>query len=302
LPRRFAPRNDQSEGTPRLLKYFILIAALTINCGAVFGGAGDELKEKNRVISEYYRLAMESFYGGEYTSAIARWTEILKVDPEQAQAARLIEAAREKMSERIKPLSGEVVRLVSKGSYAKALEKNKELLALDPVNKRWLALSAKLEKISAIIPEETKPGKVQGLMRKSINTYLSGKDDPRFSVNASRYAWQLNEQYKAAAELKEFMETEYSDVARNERIVSGMNIIEQKLQAALTYIYDGKYDKTILECNDVLELEPKNILALKRAGSAYYASGNKKKAKESWQQASQISPDDVELIKFMKMK
>ena len=81
-----------------------------------------------------------------------------------------------------------------------------------------------------------------------------------------------------------------------------MNIIEQKLQTALTSIYEGKYDKTILECNEILEIDPRNILALKRAGSAYYASGNKKKAKESWQTAAEIDPKDPELQKFMKMK
>ena len=283
-------------------KIIILLISICISSPAVFGAAADELRERNRVIAEYYRLAMESFYRGEYTSAIARWTEILKADPDQAQAARLIEEARQKMSEKIKPLSAEVLRLAAAGDYARALQKNTELLALDPGNKRWLALGDKLEKISAIIKEETKQGKVQWLMRKSVNCYLAEKEDPRVSVNACRYAWQLDAGYPAAAELKEFMETAYPDVAASERIVADMNIVDQKLQAALTYIYDGKYDKTILECNDVLELEPRNILAYKRAGSGYYASGNKKKAKEAWQAASQIDPNDQELKKFMKMK
>ena len=151
----------------------------------------------------------------------------------QAQAARLIEEARQKMSEKIKPLSAEVARLAAAGDYAKALQKNTELLALDPGNKRWLALGDKLEKISAIIKEETKQGKVQWLMRKSVNCYLAEKEDPRVSVNACRYAWQLDAGYPAAAELKEFMETAYPDVAASERIVADMNIVDQKATTAI---------------------------------------------------------------------
>jgi len=275
---------------------------MCVFAAAAFGAAADEIKERNRVISEYYRLAMESFYNGEYTSAIARWTEVLKADPEQALAIKLIETARQKMSEKIKPLSAEIVRLAAAGSYGAAAGKNAELLALDPGNKRWITLGEKLGKVAALVPEETKQGKVQWLMRKSVNAYLSEKEDPRISVNASRYAWQLKPDYTAAAELKDFMETEYREAAGSERLVSGMNIVDQKLQSALTNIYDAKYDKTILECNDVLELEPKCVLALKRAGSAYYASGNKQKAKEAWLTASRIDPSDQELKKFMRMK
>jgi tetratricopeptide (TPR) repeat protein len=288
-----------------LVKYFkisILIGALALSSGTAFGGAGDELKEKSRVIGEYYRLAMESFFKADYTSAIARWTDILKLDAAQTQAVKLIETARLKMSEKIKPLSSEILRLAFTGNYSKALRKNKELLALDPGNKHWLTLDEKLEKITAVVPEELGSGKTPALMRKSITCYLSSKEDPRVSVNASRYAWQLSAKYPAAAALKDFMESQYIDVAASERIVSDMNIIDQKLQAALTYIYDAKYDKTILECSDILELEPKNVLALKRAGSAYYASGNKKKAKEAWQLGAQIDPQDAELQKFAKMK
>jgi cytochrome c-type biogenesis protein CcmH/NrfG len=57
---------------------------------------------------------------------------------------------------------------------------------------------------------------------------------------------------------------------------------------------------TIQECNLVLELEPKNVLALKRLGSAHFAMGRKDKAREAWEMALAISPKDSELKGFIK--
>jgi Tfp pilus assembly protein PilF len=50
----------------------------------------------------------------------------------------------------------------------------------------------------------------------------------------------------------------------------------------------------------VIELQPKNVLAWKRLGSAYYAIGKKDKARETWEQALKIAPEDVELKQFIK--
>ena len=54
------------------------------------------------------------------------------------------------------------------------------------------------------------------------------------------------------------------------------------------------------ECTIVIELQPNNILAWKRLGSAYFAIGKKDKARETWERALKIAPDDVELKQFIK--
>lgn len=267
----------------------------------LYAESAEELKEKNRLISEHYRIAMESYYSGNYSEAIRNWTVIIRIDPQQSQAKKLIEMARKNISEKMNPLIVKVEGLVSQGKYQEALEKNGELLALDPTNTKWKNMDAKLGNITKVIQKETGDGRVSVLMRKSVWAHIKD-ENPRFALNASRYAWQLEPKRKGTSELKTYMETEYGDLIQAERIIPGMTLVEQKLQASLSNIYDGKYDRAILECEDVLALDPSNLMAMKRAGSAYYASGSKEKAKAVWKKAAEMHPRDSELKKFLKLK
>jgi Tfp pilus assembly protein PilF len=42
------------------------------------------------------------------------------------------------------------------------------------------------------------------------------------------------------------------------------------------------------------------MLAWKRLGSAYYAIGKKDKARETWEKALKVAPDDTELKQFFR--
>jgi Tfp pilus assembly protein PilF len=79
-----------------------------------------------------------------------------------------------------------------------------------------------------------------------------------------------------------------------------MNIVEQKLVSALNLIYDSKFDRAIMECNEVLEFEPNNVMAMKRLGSAYYALKKVDKAKQVWKDALRYAPNDEDLKSFLK--
>ena len=78
------------------------------------------------------------------------------------------------------------------------------------------------------------------------------------------------------------------------------NVVEQKLEAILNAIYDGKYEYAIFECELVIELEPDNIMAWKRLGSVYYAQGKPNQAKSTWETALKLAPNDEELKKFLQ--
>jgi tetratricopeptide (TPR) repeat protein len=262
----------------------------------------EEMKEQGRTCASYYKAAMESFYQGDYSIAIKQWEEILKIDPQQTQAQNLIEFARQKMADKLKPMSGEIDSLMQQGKYAAAFGKNQERLAMDASNEKWKRLGARLDKVSKIFPENTDNDKTSVLARRGVYAYLCEPDDPRFSLNACRYASQLKPDNPRLKGLRDLMEEEYQALAQGERIISGSNLVDQKLQAMLSNIYDGKYDRAILDSNDVLALEPNNVVAMKRAGSAYYASGNKKQAVEMWQRAARVAPNDPELKKFLKVK
>lgn len=283
-------------------RIYLAAAAVLLLSVSARARTPEEMKEQGRICAGYYKAAMESFYQGDYTIAIKQWEEILKIDPQQSQAQKLIEFARQKMADKLKPMSGEIDSLMQQGRYADAFAKNQERLAMDSSNEQWKRLGSKLEKVSKVYPANTDTDKPSVLARRGIYAYLCEPDDPRFSLNACRYAWQLKPDNPRFKGLKDLMEEEYQGLAQSERIISGSNLVEQKLQAMLSNIYDGKYDRAILDSNDILALEPNNVVAMKRAGSAYYASGNKKHAMEMWQRAARIAPNDPELKKFLKAK
>src|SRR4029078_9446306 len=53
------------------------------------------------------------------------------------------------------------------------------------------------------------------------------------------------------------------------------------------------------ECQEVLDLEPENALALTRLGSVYYAMGQVKRALQYWTQALEQDPKNDVLKSFM---
>ena len=83
------------------------------------------------------------------------------------------------------------------------------------------------------------------------------------------------------------------------RITSGMKVMPYLQMVSVNDIYDGKYDRAIVTLNEILALEPRDVLALKRLGSAYFSLGQKKRAKESWERALVLQPNDATLKKFI---
>jgi tetratricopeptide (TPR) repeat protein len=75
--------------------------------------------------------------------------------------------------------------------------------------------------------------------------------------------------------------------------------VDYKLQLTLEAIYDGRYLSAIDDCTDVLDLEPNNVLALTRLGSAYFAMNEKEKARQIWTKALQYDPNNTILKKFL---
>ncbi|MFH0948467.1 MAG: PorV/PorQ family protein [Elusimicrobiota bacterium] len=205
--------------------------------------------------------------------------------------------------EKIKLLDKGIDYLCKNGMYSEALSKVNELLEIDYTNSKWKKLGTRLRKITEIISSDTISGKVHDLIRKSISAYLVMEKDERIALLAIRYARQIDSENQVAIELLQFMKQEYPNVAKKEVVVDGKTIVDQKLAFALfalEYIYDGGYRQAIMECEDVLALEPNNELALKRAGSAYFALGNKDMARRMWQRAKRINPKDPEINEFLR--
>lgn len=253
-----------------------------------------------KIIGQKNKVALEYYEQSKYTEAIAVWQEILKSEPNNEQAKEMIKNAGEKIKEKNAATYKEVEDAYKKGQYKLAREKCAEILASNPTDEETKIVYNKLAKIIEITPEEIKNDKTLNLVRKGLTHYLAKGGEPKTAINTLRYALELSPENKKIEKLSELIELEYADLAKAEKVTPGMDLIEQKLFVALNHIYDGRYDLAIDECQQILELEPENLLALKRFGSAYYGLGKKTKAKEIWQKALKIYPNDSELKQFLK--
>lgn len=190
----------------------------------------------------------------------------------------------------------EAVAAYERGLYQRAVEKLIRSLSLDPKNIEAKSKLVKLERVAKIIPREVKETKRAKLIKQAVLSYLDG--DIKLTLNALRYLLSVEpEDREVDRLLKTIARVEKVDLV--EEITPGMSLVDQKLYNALNYFYEGKYDMTIREAHDVLKLEPNNALAYKRIGSAFFAMGQREKAKQAWNRSLQMNPADKTLREFL---
>ncbi len=279
----------------------LLIAAWLAAGGASAPVSAQELspQEKQVLMQQYYQKAFELYSSGEYGRAVEAWTEVLKLDRYQTTASDMIEDARKRIAERNERREKEVQGLVARGEYEAAGLLVEKLLGDDPTHPRYRALRAKLARIARHVPSARDQGKATVFVRKALAAYLSPEQDYQFAYDALRYARDLEPQSKRIAGLIGEFEDENRDLVRYDKLTPGMTFMEFKHAVALDQIYDGKYQAAVETCDEILALEPSDLTALKRLGSAYYALGLKGKARLAWERAMKVAPQDEQLSRFL---
>ena len=207
-------------------------------------------------------------------------------------------SVKEARTSQIKKYYGEGMQAYRKGQYMLAMEKLAKSLSIQPRNRELKSMVTKLQVVVANIPLETGPSKESELIRKGIINYIEG--DIKTAVNALRYAFTLKPEDEKLRQLLKQIESEAGLPTTGKIVTQGMNFVEQKLYQAVNHFYEGKYDLVITECQEVLNLEPKNPLALMRLGSAFYAIGQKQKARQVWEKLLEIQPDNEQLKEFLR--
>lgn len=255
-------------------------------------------KSKSEVLRYHYTEAASSFAKGDYVKAIQHWQEVLNIDPNQIQPPKMIEVARLQIRAQIAPLEKMAVNLYINGKFEEALKKFQELIAYDPQSKEYQNKIDILTKVVKITSLEIKDDKISRLIRLGTKNLI--ENNSRVALMCYRYWNQLtgDEKSKEFIELIKLISPE--ELAK-EKLIEGIDLVEQKLSASLNYIYEAQYDFAIQECNDVLLLEPDNILAMKRLGSSYYGLKKLDMAKRIWSDALKHSPNDPELKKFLRI-
>lgn len=250
-------------------------------------------------IKGHYEKADALFKQGNVDLAVDEWKKVLALDKNQAVAARLIASGTRKKME---ALYTQAKQLVDDGDYAAAREAYKGIASANPEDRDVPMIIERIAKVLTLTEKVDNKGQAWDLIRKSLANHIAPDGNATAAVVAVRYAEQLEPASTVIPRIRDHIEREHIAVVRTlEPPVPGTSVVDQYLFAGLNHIYDGRYDLAVQECNIVLDLDPSNVLALKRLGSAYFALGKKDKAQEVWKRALVMIPGDAELKRFVDL-
>ncbi len=236
-----------------------------------------------------------SFYPGERQVPEFRRVETVMA-PDDLDIPDFMRVSIEEMH-RSREFMTEARELKERGEFEAARDLVNEALEAWEGNREASALKSELEPVADIYESLDA---AHPLGARAITAYFEGRG--REALNRSRYASQLNPGDDSLRRLRDIVERRFSSLAAQDKMIPGLTVVEQKLQEALESIYDKKWVRAITLCEDVLDLEPRNVLALKRMGSAYFGMGNRERAREIWERALAIDPGDRELQEYLGIR
>lgn len=258
--------------------------------------AADE-DAKKAPIDTYYQEALDYYAKQDFRRAVGKWNEVLKADPDQKTAKSMILEARKKIKVLTKKRRERTSELIGAGHYRAALLEIQALLDQDPGDPAVLTLQSRLEQVIKLAPKLEPADKASRMAVKGLEACLEPPGEPKRAHDYLRYAVELapaDARYKAFLGL---LREEYPGL--EDEVTPGMKLIDYKQMVALHLIYDARYVQAAAALGEVLALEPNDVLALKRLGSAYYAQGKKKQARAVWERALQLAPNDKTLKQFL---
>lgn len=249
-------------------------------------------------IKKLYDDAFRYFSASHYSRAIQEWSAVLKLDPAQKTAGQMIRAARERIDARDKAEQAKVFRHVSAGRYQKGLVELQVLLDRDPLHPLYQTLQERLQRVSEIVPAAPARDRAWKAAVTGLGGYIARKEDLQLAYNGLRYARELDGKERRFERLIELVTAARPELTA-EKVTPGMPLLEYKGIVALNQIYDGKYHLAVDVLNQILALEPNDIVSLKRLGSAYYSLGRYAQARQAWKRALQLDPRDASLKRFL---
>ena len=253
----------------------------------------------NTVIQQYYAEALQFYVKGDYRQAIIKWNAIVKEAPEQTTAPEMILAARKKILLATKERRARTFEYIAAGQYQKAFIELQALLDQDPGDPQLQALQSRLEHVIKLTPVLFPRSKAARAAMLGLKGYLTLPPDLTLAHNGLRYAGELAPGEEKYAKLLAVLFAEFPVVATQDPVTPGMKFLEYKHHVALHQIYDGKYHAAVLSLDEILALDPDDLTALKRLGSAYYSLGRMEDARNAWTSALSLAPQDKTLKKFI---
>lgn len=251
-------------------------------------------------ITAYYDKAFSHYLSGDYQKAMEYWNMVLRADPKQVTARNMIEEARKKMAGSAAGRKAAFTRLLEKGRYSEAGVKLEELLATDPNDPYYLKAQKRLGVIAGILPRRPSAAKAWSKAGEGIMAWVGEKEDLSFAYDALRYACELAPSEHSLPKLVKALEEESPRLKLDDTKPANSGVLDHKKDLALHDIYDSKFYLAVKELEGVLRLEPYDVTALKRAGSAYLQLKDYRRARQAWQKALDLSPGDAQLKEYLQ--
>lgn len=260
--------------------------------------ADEAQKARSAELKAHYDSALELYSKGDYSRAIMEWREVLRKAPDQTTAEKMIEMAREAIDRRDRALQEAVYDRVAEGRYQDAMVALQKLLESDPLHPHYTLLQARLDRLTFVVPTVSTASPAWNAAVRGLTGYIAPKDDLGLAYDGLRLAKELDGKEPLFDRLISLLLADNPALAQD-ALTPGMGVLEHKRYVALNYIYDGRYTLAVPLLERVLQLDPDDATALKRLGSAHFALKDKAKAREYWERALTVKPDDSQLKVFL---
>ncbi len=129
--------------------------------------------------------------------------------------------------------------------------------------------------------------------------YEYSRQDLREAVMKFAYAFSRTED-SGLREMIRMIERESGISLADEGIVLTWNLAEQFIEEGMNRIRQRRFDDAIREFERVLTLEPENLDALRRLGTAYYMLGRTSQAERVWRRVLEIDPNDERVLEMLR--
>jgi tetratricopeptide (TPR) repeat protein len=255
---------------------------------------------ENGQIAKDYDKAFECYLRGAYQEAVDIWSRILRLDPGQVTAKNMIVEARQKLAASASGQKGKFYALVTRGKYSEALAKIEGMTAIDPSNPALFMLTGRIKKVAAIADRKLANSKPWNLASLGVNNYVSEEENLPFAYDTFRYAAELNPSEPRFARLVAMLEEESPQLKLNDTKPPQIGVLEHKKDLGLRYIYDSKFYLAVKELESALKLEPEDPVTLKRLGSTYLQLKDYPRAREAWNKAARLTPQDGQLQGYLQ--
>jgi tetratricopeptide (TPR) repeat protein len=187
------------------------------------------------------------------------------------------------------------------GNYLKAVQRFGAALDVDPGNKEIRAMVEKLQEIVTELPKAP-TGDVGRLVATGVEAYMKGEFENAYDAFRAAYDREpTNPQLvNLTNRVAKLIGRQTVEIPQGPAAAARWTLVDQKLHDALQAIYEGRYDVAIQKCDEVLRIEPGNVVAVGRMGAAFFLMGEKEKAIALWKRALELDPSHRPAIEYLQ--